>query len=67
MVDADSAKIGNGHEEVGSIPANHSQMTKFGSHQDVGFKRVAAQLRRRISVIRGETDISPTDVAGTLP
>ncbi|KAI9685622.1 MAG: hypothetical protein M1822_004480 [Bathelium mastoideum] len=46
IVDADSAKIGDGKEEVGSIPADHSNMTKFATNEDAGFKRVCAQLRR---------------------
>lgn len=54
VVDADSAKIGDGKEEVGSIPANHSNMTKFPSASDIGFRRVSAQLRRWIENIRGE-------------
>ncbi len=52
MVEADSAKIGDGKEEVGSIPADHSNMTKFESTSDVGFRRVSAQLRRWIETIR---------------
>ena len=52
VVNANSAKIGNGNEEVSSIPADHSNMTKFGSPNDVGFKRVSAQLRRWLEVIR---------------
>lgn len=53
VVNADSAKIGDGREEVGSIPANHSNMTKFSSDQDIGFKRVSAQLRRWVEEIKG--------------
>ncbi|KAI4114413.1 MAG: hypothetical protein LQ345_004804, partial [Seirophora villosa] len=64
VVDADSAKIGDGHEEVGSIPANHSRMTKFDDCEDIGFKRVTAQLRRWTQEIRGHTDISPADIDG---
>ena len=45
-MNADSAKIGHGKEEIGSIPANHSNMTKFESATDIGFRRVSAQLRR---------------------
>ena len=52
MVDPDSAKIGDGKEEVGSIPADHSNMTKFESDSDVGFRRVSAQLRRWIEEMR---------------
>lgn len=51
VVNANSAKIGDGKEEVGSIPANHSNMTKFGSPNDVGFKRVSAQLRRWLELV----------------
>ena len=52
MVDADSAKIGDSKEEVGSIPADHSNMTKFESASNVGFRRVSAQLRRWTEEIR---------------
>lgn len=52
VVDPDSAKIGDGREEVGSIPADHSNMTKFESSRDVGFKRVSSQLRRWIDEIK---------------
>ncbi|KAL8962363.1 MAG: hypothetical protein Q9193_001220 [Seirophora villosa] len=62
VVDADSAKIGDGHEEVGSIPANHSRMTKFDDSGDIGFKRVTAQLRRWAQEIRGHRDVSPADI-----
>lgn len=51
-VDADSAKIGDGKEEVGSIPEDHSNMTKFAGKFDVGFRRVSSQLRRWIEDIR---------------
>ncbi len=53
VVEADSAKIGHGREEFGSIPANHSQMTKFNKSSNVGFKRVSAQLRRWIREVKG--------------
>ncbi|KAI9746049.1 MAG: hypothetical protein M1818_000730 [Claussenomyces sp. TS43310] len=52
VVDSDSAKIGHGREEVGSIPANHSNMTKFTGASDVGFKRISAQLRRWVEDLR---------------
>lgn len=52
VVDGVSAKIGEGKEELGSIPADHSHMVKFGSVSDIGFKRVSAQLRRWIEKIR---------------
>ena len=45
VVDADSAKIGLGYEGIGSIPADHSNMTKFYGAEDVGFKRISAKLR----------------------
>lgn len=59
VVNADSAKIGDGKEEIGSIPANHSHMTKFESATDVGFKRVSAQLRRWVEKTR-TLDVTPT-------
>lgn len=59
VVNGDSAKIGDGKEEIGSIPANHSHMTKFESASDVGFKRVSAQLRRWVEQIR-TLDVTPT-------
>lgn len=52
VVDADSATIGLPTEETGSIPENHSRMTKFSSAKDVGFQRVTAQLKRWLSKFR---------------
>ncbi len=45
FVEPDSAKIGGVEEGLDSIPANHRNMTKFGSAEDVGFTRVSAQLK----------------------
>lgn len=64
MVEPDSAKIGDGHEEVGSIPANHSDMTKFESPSDIGFKRVVAQLRRWVQELRCSEELSAADIDG---
>lgn len=52
VVDSDSAKIGDGREEVGSIPENHSEMTKYATVSDIGFQRVSAQLCRWVEQIR---------------
>lgn len=49
IVEPYSAVIGDGREVVGEIPANHRNMTKFASAQDVGFIRVFAVLRRWLS------------------
>ncbi|KAL8834004.1 MAG: hypothetical protein Q9170_003978 [Blastenia crenularia] len=46
VVDPDSAKIGHAKEECGIIPADHRNMTKFDRLDNVGFRRVSAQLRR---------------------
>ena len=54
MVTADSAKIGDVTEEVGSIPSDHSNMTKYKSLDDIGFRRVSSQLRRWIEEIVNE-------------
>ncbi|KAL8723059.1 MAG: hypothetical protein Q9181_007363, partial [Wetmoreana brouardii] len=62
VVDADSAKIGDGHEEVGSIPANHRKMTKFINLGDVGFKRVVSQLNRWVQKLRADENISSADI-----
>ncbi|KAL8977206.1 MAG: hypothetical protein Q9205_006941 [Flavoplaca limonia] len=64
VVEPDSAKIGDPYEEVGSVPANHIQMTKFASSEDIGFKRIAAQLRRWVHELRGKEEISPEDITG---
>ena len=50
-VDADSAKIGDGKEEVGSIPEDHSKMASCAGKSDVGFRRVSSLLRRWIEDI----------------
>ncbi|KAI9707906.1 MAG: hypothetical protein M1820_004512 [Bogoriella megaspora] len=64
VVDADSAKIGDGKEETGSIPADHSRLTKFATRDDVGFRRVSAQLRRWTKKISGMSD--DTDLQAIL-
>jgi hypothetical protein len=51
IVEPDSAKIGLAKEEVNSIPKNHSDMTKFSSLDDVGFKRVSAQVWRWVRAL----------------
>lgn len=51
IVDSDSAKIGDSKEEVSSIPSDHSNMTKFESSRDIGFRRVSSQLRRWVREI----------------
>jgi hypothetical protein len=52
VVKSDSAKIGHASEEVSSIPADHRSMTKFRSTDDIGFKRVSAQLSRWVDEIK---------------
>lgn len=52
VVKADSAKIGHESEESSSIPADHSHMTKFSSADDIGFRRVSAQLRRWVEEVK---------------
>lgn len=51
VVEPDSAKIGDRNEELGSIPSNHSNMTKFQNSNDIGFKRVSSHLRRWVKEI----------------
>ncbi|KAH0555789.1 hypothetical protein GP486_006266, partial [Trichoglossum hirsutum] len=60
VVDSNSAKIGDRGEEVGSILANHRNMSKFSSATDVGFKRVSAQLRRWVGKIKRAKTGSPS-------
>ena len=55
VVDSDSAKFGDGKEEVASIPDNHSGMTKFESESSIGFKRVSAQLRRWVQELHARS------------
>ncbi|KAL9607699.1 MAG: hypothetical protein Q9167_007408, partial [Letrouitia subvulpina] len=65
VVEADSAKIGDAQEEIGSIPTNHQEMTKFSTSQDVGLKRISAQLRRWIGEVKSisaGTHISSDDL-----
>ncbi|KAL8712490.1 MAG: hypothetical protein Q9220_003338 [cf. Caloplaca sp. 1 TL-2023] len=66
VVDADSAKIGDGREEVASIPASHSGMTKFSTLADTGFKRISAQLQHWIRELSATNDMDPTDIVGLL-
>ena len=55
VVDADSAKIGDAKEEVGSIPENHSDMTKYTKASDIGYKRLSAQLGRWVRELRAKS------------
>jgi hypothetical protein len=48
VVESDSARIGLAREELNSIPTNHRDMAKLSSLEDIGFKRVSAQIRRWI-------------------
>ena len=66
VVNADSAKIGDGKEEVRSIPADHSHMTKFEHTSDVGFKRISAQLRRWIEDIKANGGTAISESISTL-
>ncbi|KAL9597451.1 MAG: hypothetical protein Q9219_005143 [cf. Caloplaca sp. 3 TL-2023] len=65
VVDSDSAKIGHAREEYGTIPADHRNMTKFKGLDDVGFRRVSAQLRQWDDAIKETPDFlaSLDDVA----
>ena len=40
IVDNDSASLGFPNERLGSIPANHRDMVKFRSREDVGYQRI---------------------------
>lgn len=40
-------------------------MTKFEGPEDIGFKRIAAQLRRWVYELRVNEENSPADIAGT--
>jgi len=55
-VDADSAKIGDGKEEVGSIPEDHSNMTKFAGKFDrlQASKLSASEMDRRYQKVCDE-------------
>ncbi|KAL8883885.1 MAG: hypothetical protein Q9215_007946 [Flavoplaca cf. flavocitrina] len=66
VVKPDSAMIGDPYEEVGSVPANHSEMTKFESSEAIGFKRIAAQLRRWVQELRMNEKICPEDVTDCM-
>ncbi|MCJ1385019.1 hypothetical protein MMC17_008137 [Xylographa soralifera] len=61
VVEPESAKIGDGKEEIGSIPENHRHMSKFSSNSDIGFKRVSAVLRTWIDDIKRSGKIHPTE------
>jgi len=56
VVEADSARIGHAREELNSIPANHRNMAKLSSFDDVGFKRASAQIRRWIQSLSMSLD-----------
>jgi len=66
VVESGSAKIGDGREETGSIPADHSNMTKFAMSSDVGFRRVSAQLRRWVEDIRSRESMSRNSAPAAL-
>jgi len=58
VVPANSAKLGIANERTGGIPENHRNIAKFSSPEDIGFKRVCAQLRSWVSELDGKLDTS---------
>lgn len=46
VVKRENAIVGHSNEEVNSSPFNHSDMAKYESEKNVGFKRVSNLLRR---------------------
>jgi hypothetical protein len=46
VVQTFSYSIGDAFETTGTIPSNHSNMTKFSSEKDIGFERVSKVLQR---------------------
>ncbi|MCJ1400187.1 hypothetical protein MMC11_003391 [Xylographa trunciseda] len=61
VVESDSAKIGDGKEEIGSIPENHRHMSKFASRSDIGFRRVSAILRTWTDDIKRSGKVHPIE------
>ncbi|MCJ1292216.1 hypothetical protein MMC34_003766 [Xylographa carneopallida] len=59
VVEHESAKVGDGKEEIGSIPENHRDMSKFQGSSDIGFKRVSAVLRAWIEDIKQSVELHP--------
>jgi len=52
IVDPDSAQVGHGSEETGSIPANNWEMVRFTSTRDTGFVRIKNVLNRWVGEIQ---------------
>jgi hypothetical protein len=55
IVDSFSSTTGHVMETRGTIHANHRNMTKFASEDDIGFKRVSAVLQRWEDGISGRS------------
>ena len=62
VVETDSAKINHAQEVLGSIPADHTNMTKFTSIYDIGFKRICARLVSFIDLLKQSSAAAPGEI-----
>lgn len=59
-----SSAIENGREVIGSINADHVNMTKFSGPLDVGFIRISNTLSRWVDDIRTKQEVMSNDTDG---
>jgi hypothetical protein len=67
VVDTYSSSTAWGGEIKQSIPANHSDMTKFSGMADPGFVRVSAALARCVRHIEKKKGAKPQSKQGKFP
>lgn len=60
-----SSAIENGREVIGSIHADHVNMTKFSGPLDVGFIRISNTLSRWVDDIKSKQELMPNDRDGS--
>ena len=56
IVDQDTATLGVKNEDVIYIPANHSDMCKFGDSQDLGYQRISNAIIDQVDSIKQEIE-----------
>lgn len=65
IVDSSSSTIGYLHETTGTLHANHRNMAKMSSLDDIKFKRVLAVIRRWTEVETGRQELPQVELGQT--
>lgn len=61
-MDDNSASLGGQNENLGWIPANHMEMCKFSSREDIGQSRVSLAIKNLVKdVLKQRLDLGVAD------